>query len=363
MNLTIARKDLVSLVMTVAGSAAKGASQPALNCVMIVADGSGSVVFTATDLFTGMTARSDARATEPGATLVQSAELAKAVKALPDGDVNVKIDGNRLQFAVGKAKQRVAWSPAAEYPSLPRMDPSKAIGLSSATLLLCVGSVAHSVMQDETRANMCGVKIEIGDGRCRAIATNGNTLARRDNECSVSGLDVLIPNKSVSAIKQLLERAKGEPVNIATHDGYVFVEHGNVALSAKLSGEVFPPQYERVIPTKASSRVVAAREPLLAAVSRVRTQDGGMPIAFAFGAGVVTMSAQCATGDASEPIDVDYAGEVVTVGMNAQHIAASLAAMTADDIAIEFDGPLSPIKLTHVGSDECLQIVMPARLA
>lgn len=364
MKIVIAKKDLASLVSAVASSAAKKSSQVALTRVMIVATESG-ITLTATDLFTGVRARGSASVEEPGGVLVPAAELVTAIKALPDGDVKIAIDGNRLRMQVGKSKQGIAWSPLGDYPDLPQMDPAQSVGVAASTLLLAIGAVAHSISSDETRQNLCGVHIEFGGGRCRAIAANGPTLARRDAESSIERFSVLVPGISVGPVRNALERAKSDTVNVAAHDGYLFVEHGNVAMSAKLSGEMFPKDTsDKIIASVVGKHVIrAARVQLLDAVTRVRSQDGGMPIAFAISDGTIALLAKCENGDASDSVDVDYAGEAFTIGFNAPHICAALAAMTADDIVISCDGPFSAAKLTHASGDECLQIVMPARLA
>ena len=365
MKLSLPKKDLASLVSAVAPAAAKKASHAALGCVKIVATDSG-VAMTATDLFTGVSGRIAADVSEDGALLVSSSDLMSAVRALPDGETHITLDGNRLQLRVGKSKQRIAWSSVGDYPDLPQMDASKAVGISASTLLLAVGSVAHSVSTDDMRAHMCGVHVEIGGGRCRAMSTNGSASSLRDVECSVEGPTMLVPGKSVAPLKQALDRAKDGVVNVASHDGYMFVEHGSVTMSMKLSGESFPVEPAKKVAEMAKSKAVncatISREMFLDEVTRVRSQDGEMPIAFTFRDGAVSMFAKCATGEAEGEVACDYSGKPVTVGFNALHLAPALAAMTADDVTFSFGGALDPAVIKHATNDECLMIVMTARL-
>ena len=363
MKFVIAKKSFVAAAAAVVGAAAQKASMASLCSVLVDVDESGTLTLTATDLFTGVRGRASATVSEPGSLLIPASQLLTAIKALPDGDVAVRVDGNRVEFKVGKLKQRLPWSPASEFPSLPQMDAARSVGLSAATLLAAIGSVAHCMSTDELRANMCGVAIEIGKGRVRGIATNGHALARRDVECSVEGFNVLLPNASVGEIRRLLEGAKDESVNVAVHDGYVFVERGEVALSAKLTGEVFPLHYERIIPTKHNHRAVVAREVMLAAVNCARTQDGGHPLELRFESGSISvLTAAHEKGDASGIVDADYAGDGLAIGVSGQYLASALSCLTADLVAMQTEGPLAPFAIVPAEGADAVQIIMPARL-
>ncbi len=362
MKLTISKKALVGALSAVVGAAAKKPSMPSLSSILFDANESGSLTFTATDLYTGVRARAAGAVAEGGMLLVPVSQFMTAAKALPDGDIALRLDGNRIEMKSGKLKQRIPWSPAIEFPDLPQMKAEKSVGLSASTLLLAISSVAHSVSTDPNRANMCGVEVQIGGGLCRAIATNGHTLSRRDVECTVDGFSVLIPQPSVTEIRRLLESGKDEAVNVATHDGYVFVERGDIALSAKLSGEVFPAHYEKIIPKKNRHRAVLNRDALLDAVNCVRTQDGGLPIELRFEAGAISLHATHERGDAAGSVDADYAGPDLSIGLLALYLSNALSAMTATEVALESGGVLDPFMIVPAESADAVQIIMPTRL-
>ena len=67
-------------------------------------------------------------------------------------------------------------------------------------------------------------------------------------------------------------------------------------------------------------------------------------------------------GEAREEMDVDYAGETLSVGFNARYILDALASMRTKEIQLAFESNLSPATITPSDDDETLAVVMPMRI-
>ncbi len=74
------------------------------------------------------------------------------------------------------------------------------------------------------------------------------------------------------------------------------------------------------------------------------------------------MNAKCQDGSGEEDVDCDYSGDPVSVGLSGGYLSAALAAITADDIAIEFEGPLDAVLIVPLANRDTIQMIMPARL-
>ena len=69
-------------------------------------------------------------------------------------------------------------------------------------------------------------------------------------------------------------------------------------------------------------------------------------------------------GEGSEELDVDFAGEPVTIGFNARYLLDVLNALTDDEVALELSGELDPGVVRPVGdaASDFVGVVMPMRI-
>src|SRR5690606_41370273 len=69
-------------------------------------------------------------------------------------------------------------------------------------------------------------------------------------------------------------------------------------------------------------------------------------------------------GEGSEELDVDYAGDAVTIGFNARYLLDVLTALSEDEVALELSGELDPgvLKPVSDASTSFVGVVMPMRI-
>ena len=67
-------------------------------------------------------------------------------------------------------------------------------------------------------------------------------------------------------------------------------------------------------------------------------------------------------GDAQEELDIDYAGDTLTLGFNARYLLDALGALKSKEVILGFRDELSPAQLTPTGDEDSLSVVMPMRV-
>ena len=67
-------------------------------------------------------------------------------------------------------------------------------------------------------------------------------------------------------------------------------------------------------------------------------------------------------GDAREELDVDYAGEPITIGFNARYLMDAINAIQSKEIRFSFQDDLSPARVTPPEDEKTLGVVMPMRI-
>jgi DNA polymerase-3 subunit beta len=361
MKFLISKKDLVRAFSVAEGAVSKKPPIPVLGNVKIEAN--GVITFDGSDTMVSARSTATAKIDKQGSALVPAAQFLAAARAMPDGDVDVRIDGPRVVLAGGKARQRVSFSDAADFPELAAC-PGDLVDVPAALLAEAIGCVAHAASADESRANLAGVKVIIGGGRIRAVASNGHTLAIRDIECDAEGFDAFLPMQSLREIRKALTNASGS-VGIGTDGRTVFVSTPDATLAVKLAGENFPP-FESLVPKSADHRAVVAREAILSAFKRVMvaSDDAASAVELVVSDGAIAMRMESTKGEASasDEVSCDYAGKGITIGVRGVYAVAALSVLTSDDVAIEMGSVLHPVRFVPAMTRDHLQLVMPSKL-
>jgi DNA polymerase-3 subunit beta len=67
-------------------------------------------------------------------------------------------------------------------------------------------------------------------------------------------------------------------------------------------------------------------------------------------------------GDAREELDVDYAGDPLSIAFNARYLMDALTAVKAKEVRIDLRDESSPTQLRPTDDDDALAVVMPMRV-
>ena len=158
---------------------------------------------------------------------------------------------------------------------------------------------------------------------------------------------------------------KEPEVGIAVAAGNAFFRRDSIQLSVKLADEQFPP-YDKVIPQEQSKRVVTGRSQFISTLKRISLvasdKSGGVQLHIEPGL-MKIISQNPDVGEGTEELDVDYAGENVSIGFNARYLLDALGALPYDEVALELSGGLDPGVIRPVGDGtDFVGVIMPMRI-
>jgi DNA polymerase-3 subunit beta len=126
------------------------------------------------------------------------------------------------------------------------------------------------------------------------------------------------------------------------------------------------PNYRQLIPEKYPNRLTIGREPLLAAIRRVRLLAAeSNNIRVKMGAeGVVLEAINQNLGQAEEDLeDVKYEGADMTVAFNPGYLSDGVEAVDSDTVVLETLDALKPAVLRSPESTEFTYLLMPVRVS
>ena len=373
MKLSIPKNELQRGLGRIQSIVEKRNTMPILANVLIDAkegDGGGSLELAATDLEVGIRSEQPASVSTPGSVTASAKKLYEIVRELPEEPVSIEArDDAYLTIQCARAKFTLAGNAAGEYPTLPSAAPGSMATVQAVVLSQMIERTMYAASSDETRYNLNGVFVEqLPDGKLRMVATDGHRLGYVDRELGngLGGLDrgVIIPRKGLSELKKLVDEEDADEIEIGFEGNNGLVKKSGVTLVIRLIEGEFP-NYRQVIPKEAQHSLVLPTEVLGHALRRVAllSSERSRAVKLELESGLLRLSSNNPDlGEATEELDVDYAGEELAIAFNARYLMDCLAAMDTKEIRLSFHDQLSPAQVVPTDDDDTLSVVMPMRI-
>ncbi len=375
MELTISKKSFLRGLARTHGVADRKSSMPILSNILLTAEEDGTLRLSATDLYLGVSAIVKADVKEPGVLAVSARTLFDIVKNLPEGEVTWTVGENQAaEIRCGKVRYKIPGMPGDDFPPLPNPGDTEFADIDANLLGNLIAHTQFSMSSDDTRPHLAGALFE-GDGKVvRMVTTDGHRLSKAEvkqgDGATMLNFSMLVPNKGISELKRLIEDSKADKekkptVAICTTGGNAFFKREDIQLSVKLADEQFPP-YAKVIPSQKGNKVRMGRNQIIEALRRIslvaNDKSGGVRLQIVAGSLKIT-SENPDVGEGSEELDIDYAGDDVTIGFNARYLLDALSCLTSDDVCLEISGELDPGVVKPESEDvDFVGVIMPMRI-
>lgn len=370
MEFSVSKSDLVRELGLTQGVVEKKTTIPILSNILVETAGD-QVWLTATDLELGIRCACPARVKKEGAGTIPARRLLDYVRLLPDADVQVKLADNQWASLVcGRSRTRIAGMSRESFPELPQMpDPLAQIPLT--LLSQMISSTIFAISSEESRFTLSGALLLVEEKRLVMVATDGHRLSLVEREVDLPDLPgayrALLPKKAMSEIQKLASDDPTKMIEFSGNDNHLFFRiDKRLLLSRKLTGNF--PDYERVLPKEHPLSIRISREELKAAIERVAqfADERSKAIRLRVLEGEVKVHSSISeTGESEETIPVDYSGEEVEIGFNAQYLIDFLRSVDQAEIEFLFKDSNSAGELRpHGASAGTLYryVVMPMRI-
>ncbi|MGH2407900.1 MAG: DNA polymerase III subunit beta [Candidatus Limnocylindrales bacterium] len=368
MKLSVMQENLARGLQVVSRAVSSRSTLPVLANVLLRTEDAG-LKLTATNLEIGMTYWVPGRIESDGAWTVPARLITDVVNSLPPGErVDLELDGTALHLRCGRQKAHLRGIDAEEFPVIPAAGERPTTRIPQKLLKAALSEVVFAAATDEARPILTGVLTRFEGDRL--------TLAAADNyRIAVKTLTILDPVEDTSVVVPArsyheLERILGDtddPVDVvlAPSKNQILFHLEGVDLVSRLIDGQFP-NYQQVLPSSHTTRAVVEREELLKAVrlSALIASSSANVVKLRFDSetgGVITIAAAADVGDTEGEVAAETDGETLTVAFNARYLQEALANLGAEQLSMEFTGPLSPGVLRPVGDDGYVHVIMPVR--
>jgi DNA polymerase-3 subunit beta len=366
MKFEISKEDLLRPLQQVSGVVERRQTLPILSNVLVVADAEG-IAFTATDLEVELHANVAHAVATPGATTLPARKLMDICRNLSDGaNITLAVDGERATLRSGRSRFTLATLPADDFPKVDQMASTQSVTLPQATLRQLIDATHFAMAQQDVRYYLNGLMLELAGSRLRAVATDGHRLSLADIEAELKvdePVQVIVPRKGISELLRLLDDSD-QPAQVELGSNHVRVSLPGITFTSKLIDGRFP-DYERVIPADSGKPITANCGVLRQALLRtsILSNEKYRGIRFQLEPGNLRILAHNPEQEeAEEEIEVDYAGDPLEIGFNANYIIDALSAIRTERVVLNITDSSSSCLLMPDGSEACRYVVMPMRL-
>ena len=367
MRFTITRENLQQGLGAVAGSIPTRTTLPVLSNILIEAE-DGAVRLSGTDLDTAVSVRVPAEVAEPGAITAPAKKLQEIARELP-GATEITTQGDSILISSGRSRFKLNGLPKDEFPAFPKVDFGGSWRVTGADLQRLITHVSFAASTEETRPILNGVLWQLHDHDMRMVATNGHRLAKMTLPVEAGGdaaaAELIVHPRALQQVQRLF--GSDASVEVAKSENHLGFRSTDVQVYTRLIEGPYP-NFEQVIPKDNDKNMVADKAALQGAVRRMAivASDQTHRIRMSLGGPMLKFSVESPDlGAANEELPVEYEGDPLEIGFNAQYLLELLRYMPTDEVKMTFKAPERAATMQPLGNEDTpdyLCLVMPLRL-
>ena len=233
---------------------------PVLANVLLATD-NGRLKLSATNLEIVITCWIGAKVAEEGAITLPARTFVDLVNALPQDQVELKLDEPTLTVHVnsGRTQANIKGIDHQEFPIVPEPDQEERIRLEADVLKQMIQQVSFAAATDDARPALTGVSTTFDGAQAHMVATDGFRLSMRSAHIPgyvEPGFSIIIPARSLMDVARVIDDDL-EAVYLSIPEGrkQAVFDMENVVLVSQLIDGNFP-DYKPILPTKRSTRTV-----------------------------------------------------------------------------------------------------------
>jgi len=370
MEITVGKFELLRELTATQGVVERKTTIPILSNYLFEAAGD-KLSLTATDLDLSLRTSCNAKVKKEGACTIPARKLYDYVRLLPDADITIKLLENHwVSIRCGRSNTKMVGMARSDFPSLPVFPAAGVVKIPAAVLRSMIAKTGFAIASEESRYTLNGALMVLKSESITMVATDGHRLAHIERVGEkfegVSGeMKTLVPKKAMDELKSLLD-SDVETIDFAKDESTLFFRVGpRLLTSRQLTGQF--PNYEAVLPKDNSKSITLHGEELGAAIARVAqfADERSRAVRLRLEKGELKLSASSTeTGESEDSLEVEYNGDPMAIGFNAQYLIDFIKATGSGDVKLELKDPQSAGQLRPAEGEEYKYryIVMPMRI-
>ncbi|QEY35200.1 DNA polymerase III subunit beta [Caproiciproducens galactitolivorans] len=364
MKIICKQQQLNEAVLNIQRAVSAKSSVPALEGILLSAEES-EITLCGYDLELGMKTKIEAKVEEKGRIVLSARLFGDIVRRLPADDVHLSVDDKNItKIQSGPADFSIAGIPAEEYPELPSITGETSIKIANCTLKSMIRQTIFAVAESDAKPIHTGTLFELDKNKIRLVSVDGYRLALREETAKCEEeLNFVVPGKTLQEVMKLLSD-DDEELEILIGRRHILFQIGSYCvISRLLEGEFL--DYRAAIPNTSAMEILVSTRSFIESVERVSliiTDRLKSPVRCLFEDNEIKVSCSTSIGRASDQLPAKMEGEPVEMGFNNRYLLDALRNTEGDEMKIQLNGALSPMKILPREGNSYLFLVLPVRL-
>lgn len=366
MKFTCTQENLAHGLAAVSRVASKSAVLAILNNVLLIAE-DGRVQLQTTNLELAITITIRAKVDVPGRYTVPSKLLTDFISLLGNERVTLEVVTGGLHVASGHTQTTIKGTPAEDFPVLPTHDAAVESTIPANILRRALEETVFAAANDESRPEISGLCLTLDKKSLILAATDSYRLA--ESRCSALSeakeeRRVIIPSRTAQESLRLIPDDEST-VRIFLGDDQVRILLQDIEiLSRVIEGQY--PDYQQIIPTAWTTKVVVNQEQLLSNIRAAslfcKSGINDLLVTVSAEKKEITISAANAQlGEHTASVDAEIEGDDIAVIFNFRYLIDGIVSLGGDSSIIELQDPNTAAIIRNPKKTNTLYLLMPIR--
>lgn len=329
--------------------------------------GANTLSLTGYDFEFGINTTLQANVVEPGAIVINAKIICDIIRKLSSENVTFETNGTNITVSADATQYNITGIDADDYPELPSVSGGYPLFINQSVLQQMVTQTLFAVAENESSKPVhTGLKFEMSLNQLRLIGVDGYRLAIRTETIKYDGDDVsfIVPKKTIRELIKLIGSDSDKDISISIGKRHIVFEVENYSIISRLLDGDFL-DYNAAIPKTAATTVLVNTNDAVSCIERtipVIENNAKNPIRCLFDNDEIRVSTVSALGRVVDYTHANVSGDRVEIGFNSKYVLDALNAADTDQVRIELNGPVSPVKILPVNDESYLFLVLPMRL-
>lgn len=304
----------------------------------------------ATDLDLQAVVTAPARVMTAGRATVPAASLLDIAKSTAEGaEIAIELTGSRVEVRAGRAKWRLPFLPAGDFPDFKTETPEWSATLPAEALADVIGRVAWAISTDAGKQFLGGARLQVADGLLWAFASNGKDAIYATTPCAAADFaGVTVPLRACQEIVRLC--AGQEEATLSLGAVQAGLDVSGASLASKVIDAAFPDlSIHKIVAMERTHSFCVDRHALNRAIRRALI-GGDVGVKIEIEAALLIAHGRSHHSEGVDEIEIDYEGASAEFALVASTASDMLGAMKGDRVTISFsNGELVPLLIRVEG--------------
>jgi len=365
MKTTYKTSEAISFLEELASVIPVKTANPILRNVCLEAT-ANKLIFKATDLELSMMIAGNNISETAGKTTVSIMFLLSALKKIKQPDFQMEQKNNEIEITAARKKIKLVTLDPVDFPDVGEVGKlekgedgeGESITIDNNLLLKVIERTAYAIDPNDTRLQMQGLGVVPLENETLFCGTDGKRLAISRYPARLLNEPIIIPYKSVMALKKSLKDIGAIKVKVG--NGRIAFGNDDFGLTTLLIDAVFP-NVLQVIPKKFEHILKINRKEFLKALdfATVVLPKDKSAVKLILEDGKIVVDAETSEiGNTHVDIDVEYSGEKIVMIVNPYYFMAAMGAVDDEIIKLKINSGTMPVVFE---GENYTAIVMPLR--